>query len=53
MFNVRRSAALTLLAGTMVLGACSSTANIPTVVCVGAATTYLDWLNGEFQPDVA
>jgi polar amino acid transport system substrate-binding protein len=26
---------------------------IPAVVCVGAATTYLDWLNGDFQPDDA
>jgi polar amino acid transport system substrate-binding protein len=25
--------------------------NIPAVVCVGEATTYLDWLNGDFQPD--
>jgi polar amino acid transport system substrate-binding protein len=24
---------------------------VPAVVCVGEATTYLDWLNGEFQPD--
>jgi polar amino acid transport system substrate-binding protein len=27
-------------------------ADIPNVVCVGEATTYLDWLNGDFQPDV-
>jgi len=26
---------------------------IPAVVCVGAATTYLDWLNGELLPDDA
>ncbi|MDX6593120.1 MAG: polar amino acid transport system substrate-binding protein [Gaiellales bacterium] len=26
-------------------------ADIPDVVCVGEATTYLDWLNGDFQPD--
>lgn len=25
--------------------------NIPAVVCVGEATTYLDWLNGDFLPD--
>ena len=30
----------------------TTAANIPAVVCVGAATTYLDWLNGDFQPDV-
>ena len=53
MFNPRRGAALSLLAATMILGACSSTANVPTVVCVGEATTYLDWLNGDFQPDTA
>lgn len=27
------------------------TADIPNVVCVGEATTYLDWLTGDFQPD--
>jgi polar amino acid transport system substrate-binding protein len=27
-------------------------ADVPTVVCVGEATTYLDWLNGDLQPDV-
>jgi polar amino acid transport system substrate-binding protein len=27
------------------------TADITNVVCVGEATTYLDWLNGDFQPD--
>jgi polar amino acid transport system substrate-binding protein len=26
-------------------------ADISNVVCVGEATTYLDWLNGELQPD--
>lgn len=35
--------------------AASATANpfadVPNIVCVGAATTYLDWLNGDFQPD--
>ncbi len=30
----------------------SATADIPAVVCVGEATTYLDWLNGDLQPDV-
>lgn len=29
------------------------TVDIPNVVCVGEATTYLDWLNGDLQPDVA
>jgi polar amino acid transport system substrate-binding protein len=27
-------------------------ADLPNIVCVGEATTYLDWLNGDFQPDV-
>lgn len=27
-------------------------ADVPAVVCVGEATTYLDWLNGDLQPDV-
>jgi polar amino acid transport system substrate-binding protein len=26
-------------------------ADVPNIVCVGEATTYLDWLNGDFQPD--
>jgi polar amino acid transport system substrate-binding protein len=26
-------------------------ADIPAVVCTGEATTYLDWLNGDLQPD--
>lgn len=35
----------------LVLAACSSgTADISNVVCVGEATTYLDWLNGDFEP---
>jgi polar amino acid transport system substrate-binding protein len=29
----------------------SPAADIPAVVCVGEATTYLDWLNGDFEPD--
>jgi polar amino acid transport system substrate-binding protein len=53
MFNIRRGAALTLLAGSVVLGSCSAAVTIPTVVCVGEATTYLDWLNGDFKPDTA
>jgi polar amino acid transport system substrate-binding protein len=31
--------------------ASTQAANIPAVVCVGEATTYFDWLNGDFQPD--
>jgi len=30
--------------------AATPAANIPAVVCVGASTTYLDWLNGDFLP---
>jgi polar amino acid transport system substrate-binding protein len=41
-----------LLAGLVVVAACSSpAAEIPAAVCVGEATTYLDWLNGDFEPD--
>jgi polar amino acid transport system substrate-binding protein len=29
----------------------AATVDISNVVCVGEATTYLDWLNGDFQPD--
>lgn len=29
----------------------NDTADITNVVCVGEATTYLDWLNGDLQPD--
>lgn len=51
MSTIRRGAAL--LAGLLILAACSGgTAEVPAVVCVGEATTYLDWLNGDFQPDV-
>ena len=50
-------AALALLAACSTGSGASSAptvaANIPAVVCVGAATTYLDWLNGDFQPDTA
>lgn len=36
----------------LVLAACGSgSADITNVVCVGEATTYLDWLNGDFEPD--
>ena len=51
MITKRRGAAL--LAGLLILAACQqSTAAVPAVVCVGEATTYLDWLNGDFLPDV-
>ena len=29
----------------------AATADIPAVVCVGEATTYFDWLNGDLKPD--
>jgi polar amino acid transport system substrate-binding protein len=45
------SAAPTSGASAAPTAAPSAAANIPAVVCVGAATTYLDWLNGEFLPD--
>ena len=53
MTTPRRKASLLLAAGALILSACSTTAKVPAVVCVGASTTYLDWLNGEFKPDVA
>jgi len=52
MLNIRRRAPLLLTAGALVLASCTSTAAIPAVVCVGEATTYLDWLNGDLQPAV-
>ena len=65
MTNLRRMAVLPV--AVLVLAACQSdgsgssaspsggggTADITNVVCVGEATTYLDWLNGDFQPDDA
>lgn len=50
MSTKRRGAAL--LAGVLFLAACQQAAAVPAVVCVAEATTYLDWLNGDFQPDV-
>lgn len=50
MSTFRRSAAL--LGGALILAACQGTSEVPAVVCVGEATTYLDWLNGDFLPDV-
>ena len=52
MSSLRRRVPLLLAAGALVLAACTSAANIPAVVCVGEATTYLDWLNEDLQPDV-
>jgi polar amino acid transport system substrate-binding protein len=50
MRNLRRIGLLP--AALLVLTACQSGgADITNVVCVGEATTYLDWLNGDFQPD--
>ena len=49
MTMMRRGAAL--LAGVLLVAACSQTSEIPAAVCVGEATTYLDWLNGDFLPD--
>lgn len=35
-----------------ILAACQGApAEISNVVCVGEATTYLDWLNGDFEPE--
>ena len=53
MLNLRRRAPLLLAAGALILASCTSAANVPAVVCVGEATTYLDWLNGDFEPDSA
>jgi len=50
MITKRRGAAL--LAGLLFVAACEPTAEVPAVVCVGEATTYLDYLTGDFQPDV-
>jgi polar amino acid transport system substrate-binding protein len=37
----------------LVLSACQAgSADITNVVCVGEATTYFDWLNGDLEPDV-
>lgn len=47
-----RGPAALMAAMLLALAACSGgSADIPNVVCVGEATTYLDWLNGDFQPD--
>jgi polar amino acid transport system substrate-binding protein len=50
MTTKRRGAAL--LAGLLLIAACQQAAEVPAVVCVGEATTYFDWLNGDLQPDV-
>lgn len=41
-----------LLAGLLLIAACEQAAAVPAVVCVGEATTYFDWLNGDLLPDV-
>lgn len=38
-------------AGTSAAPSGGGTAEITNIVCVGEATTYLDWLNGDFLPD--
>ena len=50
MSTKRRGAAL--LAGLLLIASCTQTAEVPAAVCVGEATTYLDWLNGDLLPDV-
>jgi polar amino acid transport system substrate-binding protein len=50
MTTKRRGAAM--LAGLLIVAACQQTTEIPAVVCVGEATTYFDWLNGDLLPDV-
>jgi len=44
-----------VLGATLALTGCNllpgGQVDIPNVVCVGEATTYLDWLNGDLQPD--
>jgi polar amino acid transport system substrate-binding protein len=50
MSTIRRGSVL--VAGLVFVAACTGgTAEIPAAVCVGEATTYLDWLNGDLQPD--
>jgi polar amino acid transport system substrate-binding protein len=50
MRNLRRIGLLP--AALLVLTACQGGgAEITNAVCVGEATTYFDWLNGDFQPD--
>jgi polar amino acid transport system substrate-binding protein len=52
MEKLRRFVILPIAA--LVLASCQAgSADITNVVCVGEATTYLDWLNGDFQPDEA
>lgn len=51
MENLRRFVILPVVV--LVLSACQAgSAEITNVVCVGEATTYLDWLNGDLEPDV-
>ncbi len=50
MTTIRRGAAL--LGGLLLVAACQQAGDVPATVCVGEATTYFDWLNGDFLPDV-
>lgn len=43
--------AAVMMLATACAGPGATVADIPAVVCVGESTTYLDWLNGEFEPD--
>lgn len=51
MTTIRRRAGLLLAAGALALTACTPAVTVPAIVCVGDATTYLDYLNGDFLPD--
>ncbi len=42
-----RRGVLLLAVGALALAACNPTADIPAVVCVGADTTYLDYIEGD------
>jgi polar amino acid transport system substrate-binding protein len=50
MTTFRRGAAV--LGGLLLVAACQQAGDVPATVCVGEATTYLDWLNGDLLPDV-
>lgn len=45
------SASPSSAAGSSAASPSNATADVPAVVCVGEATTYLDWLNGDLKPD--
>jgi polar amino acid transport system substrate-binding protein len=50
MTTFRRGAAV--LGGLLLVAACQQAGDVPATVCVGEATTYFDWLNGDLLPDV-